>query len=372
MQLPDFKLERYFARYEFEAPYLLSSSDCESFSVRELLQLHESANKQLQDLWLGYTESNGHPALREAISTLYTNTLPDQILVHAGAEEAIFNFMHVALQPGDHAIVHWPGYQSLHQIAAALGCDLTFWPAQEANGWALNLDFLESAIRKSTRAIIINCPHNPTGYLMSQAEFRHVIALARAHDIYLFSDEVYRFLEYDSSDRLPAACDLYEKAVSLGVMSKAFGLAGLRIGWIATHDTALMDRLRAFKDYTTICNSAPSELLATIALGNKEAILSRNAAIIRQNLSQLTAFFEKYHEQFDWQKPKAGCIAFPTLLSPQDSEKFCHDVVTRSGVLLLPSTMYDCGNRHFRIGFGRKNIPAALRAFEQFLNNKTT
>lgn len=367
MRIPDFKLERYFADWEFKAPYLLCSSDLESMSIKELLAYEPGAAEEFHDLWLGYTESAGNPALRAGIADIYQQIEPSQTLVFSGAEEAIFIFMHAALEKGDHLIVHYPAYQSLFEIADAIGCEVTHWVAQEESGWNLDLDFLESSIRPNTRAIVINCPHNPTGYLMSHTDFERLIEIARQHNLLLFSDEVYRLLEYDEQNRLPAACNLYENVVSLGVMSKAYGLAGLRIGWIATQNREIFKQIASFKDYTTICNSAPSEFLATLALRHSKKILARNLGIIQENLQLLDRFFEQWQDYFQWQKPLAGPIAFPRLQKGVPVADFCRKLVEKKGVLLLPGTLYSENNNNFRIGFGRRNMPEALQRLEDFL-----
>lgn len=367
MNIPPFKLERFLAKYEFNAPYLLCCSDCESVSVTELLDLDPESLKQFKKLWLGYTESTGRPELRQELSNLYQQIDPNQVLVHAGAEEAIFIFMNVALERGDHIIVHDPCYQSLRDVAASIGCKVTKWTAREQDHWELDIKFLKKRLRKKTKAIIINCPHNPTGYIMSQEKLEQIVEIARKHGIFLFFDEVYRGLEYNADDRLPAACDLYERAISLGVMSKTYGLAGLRIGWIATRDQALYQKMASFKDYTTICNSAPSEFLSTLALRHKEKLVQRNREIVFNNLHLLNPFFLKYRHLFTWTAPKAGPIAFPKLEFDQDVEKFCLELVEKKGVLLLPGNYYDFDNKHFRIGFGRKNMPEALEKFEEYI-----
>ena len=163
MKLNPFKLERYFARYEFNVKYLLCSSDCESLSIADLLRFEPQAEEGFKNCWLGYTESTGSPSLREEISHLYTGIQKEQVLVHSGAEEAIFLFMHTVLQPGDHVIVHWPCYQSLYEIARSIGCEVTFWEARLENRWALNLEDLKKTLRPNTKAVIVNSPHNPTG-----------------------------------------------------------------------------------------------------------------------------------------------------------------------------------------------------------------
>ena len=166
-------------------------------TVAELLSLEPDAAEKFQSHWLGYTESQGSPSLRQAICGLYETMQPENILVHTGAEEAIFLFMHAALEAGDHVIVHWPCYQSLTDVARSIGCDVSLWIAREENRWALDLDELRRMIRPNTKAIIINTPHNPTGYLMSHADYESVHRFARENNLLLFSDEVYRESEYD-------------------------------------------------------------------------------------------------------------------------------------------------------------------------------
>jgi aspartate/methionine/tyrosine aminotransferase len=366
MQLTPFKLERFFARYEFNAKYLLCSSDCESLSVADLLAYEPGAEEGLKKHWLGYTESPGAPSLRKEISRIYSSIQPEQVLVHSGAEEAIFLFMHAELNPGDHIIVHWPCYQSLFEIAKGIGCEVSFWEARLENKWALDIEELKRILRNNTRAIIVNTPHNPTGYLMPKTEYLALNALAQEKGILLFSDEVYRELEYDPADRLPSACDINPQSVSLGVMSKAYGLAGLRIGWVATHNAPVLARMAALKDYTTICTSAPSEYLAELALRHREQVSGRNLQIIRDNMPVLEAFFMSHADRFDWVRPKAGPIAFPHL-SGEDIDQFCHRLVTDTGVLLLPGTMYDHPGNHFRLGFARRNMPEAIEKLDKFL-----
>jgi aspartate/methionine/tyrosine aminotransferase len=336
-------------------------------SIRDLLNMEPGSDEQFHQQWLGYTESPGHPELRQEIARLYERIEPDAILVHSGAEEAIFILMNVQLEPGDHVIVHQPGYQSLTEVARAIGCDVTAWYASENDGWALDIDFLRANIRPNTRMIVFNCPHNPTGYLMSREHQKAILDIAAERNIVVFSDEVYRFLEHDAADTLPAACDLYDNAVSLGVMSKTFGLPGLRIGWIATRNRTIYDKMAGFKDYTTICNSAPSEFLAILALRNREKIVRRTLNIVLHNLDVLDGFFARHRDRFGWQRPKAGSTAFPRLNGEIEAETFCTNLVEAKSVLLLPSTCFDYGNKHFRIGYGRKNLPECIDKFEEYI-----
>ena len=180
---------------------------------------------------------------------------------------------------------------------------------------------------------------------------------------------MYRFLEYDDNYRTSSACDLYENAISLSGMSKSFSLAGLRIGWLTTKNSNLLKKFLSFKDYTTICNSAASEILAIAGLRAKKQIIKRNLEIINNNLNQLNIFFTRYKDLFTWNKPKAGPIAFPQLKGEIDVENFCIDLVEKKGVMLLPSSVYDFNENNFRIGFARKNIPEALKVFEEYLKS---
>lgn len=364
-----FKLERFFAKYEFTAPYLLCSSDPESFTIQDLLSLESNLKEDFKKTWLGYTETQGNPELRNEISKLYKNIKLENILVHSGTEECIFNFMNSSLKEGDHVIVQFPCYQSLFEIAKTIGCEVTKWEVKEKNNWELDLDFLKSNIKKNTKLIVLNIPHNPTGYLISKDKFSQVVEIARKNNILIFNDEVYRFLEYKEEDRLPAICDIYEGGISAGGMSKAFALPGLRIGWIATKNKSILNEMTTFKDYTTICSSAPSEFLSKIALQNKEKILKRNIEIITNNLKILSEFFNKYNDVFNLTPPKAGTMAFPSIKLDIDIEKFCIDLVENKDVFLLPSTIYDFGNKNFRIGFGRKNMAVCLEKFEEYLEN---
>ncbi len=369
MKLPPFALERYFAQYEFNVKHLLCASDCESMSIGNLLALEPDAAGRFERHWLGYTESQGAPGLREQIACIYTTIQPGQVLVHSGAEEAIFLFMHAALQPGDHAVVHSPCYQSLAEVARAIGCAVTEWHGQEANGWALDLDDLRRSLRPNTRVIVVNTPHNPTGLLISHQDYAQIHAIAQERGILVFSDEVYRESEYDPSERLPAGCDLNPQAVSLGVMSKTYGLAGLRIGWVASRNAEVLAKMAALKDYTTICASAPAEFLAELALRHRQQLAQRNIALIQRNLRLLDGFFERQAQLFSWQRPRAGSIAFPRYLGGP-IEPFCRQLVTETGVLLLPGTLFGDPHNHFRLGFGRADAPQALALLEAFVESR--
>ena len=367
MRLADFALERFFARWEFAAEMLLCASDIEGWALADLLELaDDDGRRRWADLRLGYTESSGDPALRAEIAKLYDRISADEVVVFSGAEEAIFALQNVLLAPGDHALIVRPAYQSLAEVARAAGAEVSALELREAAGWRLDVAEVRAALRTNTRLIMINEPHNPTGSLSDRATFDALVELAAESGARLVVDEVYRFLEFDSADRLPAGADALETGVSIGVMSKSFGLAGLRIGWIATRDRELLTRLAAFKDYTTICNSAPSEVLALIALRAGPAVLARNRAIVEANLPLLDGFFDQWSGVFEWVRPRGGSVAFPSLIADRPIDSFAQELVEETGVLVLPGTLFgDTGNR-FRVGYGRTNLPAALARLERF------
>jgi aspartate/methionine/tyrosine aminotransferase len=390
-----FALERYFARHEFKAGHLLSTSDCQGLAMADLLA---GADPDLRRRWetlrLGYTESQGLPDLREEIARLYRDVRHDDILVSA-PEEAIFLLMNALLEPGDHVVCTFPGYQSLYELALSIGCRLTYWEPVEAEGWRFDPDRLRASVRSDTKLVIWNFPHNPTGALPSKEDFAAMVAAAAAVGARVLSDEMYRLLEPAAEARLPAGVDVYERAVSLSGMSKAFGLAGLRIGWVATHDSDLLERMSALKDYTTICSSAPGELLALMALRARESILRAHRERVGRNVATAGEFFDRHSDRFRWVPPRGGTVCFPRLLPrgggtateaddrsastghqtassdrPQGegAEAFCARVLCDTGVLLLPSTVYDYGDEHFRLGLGREDFAPSLAVLDTYLS----
>lgn len=365
MHIAEFALERYFARWEFSARYILCASDVEPFEMRELLAMaDDDARERWESLRLTYTESLGLPALREAVADLYERVTADGVITFTGAEEGIFVAMHAALEPGDHAVVMWPAYQSLYEIARSIGAEVTF-VGLDPRDWSLDVDAIAAAMRPNTRLIVINSPHSPTGAQLSAEQLARLVSIAELHGARLLSDEVYRFLEHDAP-MLPAGADLSDRVFSLGVMSKSFGLPGARVGWIATRDAAFRARMATIKDYTTICGSAPSEILALIALRARDRVLARSRAIVAQNLPLLDRFFAQHGDRFAWVRPRASTMCFPRYLGG-DVDAFCDTLVQESGVLLLPGSQFGVSGNHFRLGYGRSNMPSALEQLEAFL-----
>jgi aspartate/methionine/tyrosine aminotransferase len=370
-----FALERFFAEHEFSARHLLSSSDCETMAARELLALEPGAEERYLSVRLGYTETRGDPALREALAARYSGIGPESLIVHAGAEEAILDLCLAILSPGDHAIVNFPCYQSLAEVPRALGCAVDPWPLREDRGrWAFDLKALARLLETRTKLVVLNAPHNPTGALPTREEFDEIVALCREAGALLFSDEVYRFLERDPGRLLPAACEAYEDGISLGVLSKSAGLPGLRIGWLATRRADILDAVAAAKDYGTICSSAPSELLAGVAARRFGLLLERSRAIIDANLGLVEDFFARRPGFASWTAPEGGSIGFPRLTGGaggfDDAEALARALVAEAGVMILPGSCYGYERGYFRLGFGRASLPEALAALETWLDRR--
>ncbi|MDH6680840.1 aspartate/methionine/tyrosine aminotransferase [Rhodococcus sp. LBL1] len=371
-RLPDFRLETYFSRWEFTARHHMAASDAQTMTLGELLALADTKDRAaFENLSLGYTETFGDPALREVIAGTYERADVADVICFAGAEEAIYLAMNVLLDVGDHAVVVTPNYQSAETVPLAL-CEVTGVALDPDRDWALDLDEVKAAIRPNTRVVSVNFPNNPTGKVISAADFTELVRLCDERGIHLFSDEVYRGLERDPARTLPQAADLSARALSLNVTSKSLGLPGLRIGWITCRDRALLSRLERAKHYTTICNSAPSEVLARIALEARTTILERNRALIAANLPVFDAFFAEFADAFEWQAPDGGCVAYPRYLGPEGVEEFCTRLVEEAGVLLLPASMYrseltPTPADRFRIGVGRRNPEEGLAAFARWM-----
>jgi aspartate/methionine/tyrosine aminotransferase len=379
-----FALERFFARHEFSARYLLCSSDCESMPVRDLLALDETAMDRLLGLRLGYTETRGAPSLREAIAALYPGLEgvgpgagkpgADGIFVHAGAEEGILNLCLAMLQPGDKVVVNWPCYQSLAEIPSSLGCEVIPWHLREIPSpggglrWTLDPDELPGLSGGKARLIVLNMPHNPTGAVLTLEEFEAVVAYARSTGAVLLVDEVYRRLERDPARLLPSVCEAYENGVALDVMSKHSGLAGLRIGWLASRRADLLEAVAQVKDYNSICSSGPSEVLAELAIRNLDRIVARNRDIVEHNLLLLDRFFAERSDFASWTPPEGSSVAFPRLADGSDAEALAERLVAEAGVLLLPGKYYQADPARFRIGFGRANMPEALGKLAAWLD----
>lgn len=366
MKINDFKLERYFAKHEFNAKYLLSSSDCDGYELKYLL---ENASKDEMDLWegikLGYTASEGNPLLREAILKYYKiKTIKNVVVASPG--ELNFISMNVLLNSKDHAITVSPCYQSLSEVVKSINCELTFWKPNPEK-WEFNTTDLEKLIKKNTKLIILNFPHNPTGSYLTRKQLDDIVRIAKKHDVYIFSDEMYHKLIIDDIEELPPISDIYEKGISLWGTSKTFGLAGLRTGWLVTHDTDFLLKVVAFKDYLSICNSAPSEILSIIALNHIDKFLPQNLKKIRENVFLFGEFVAKHPIISSYTPPKAGSTCFVKLNIENSSLEFSNQLVEKTGIMTVPSEMFEYEGKYIRVGFGRSNFPEILNILHKYL-----
>jgi aspartate/methionine/tyrosine aminotransferase len=368
MKISPFRLERYFAKYEFSSSYLLSSSDCDGFSLKEILTLANSKEREQWDtLQLGYTESSGLPELREEIAKLYKNMSSDDVFVLSPGE-ANFIAMNVLLQPGDHVICMAPAYQSLYEVAKSIGCELSFWnPSPDAKAWFYDPEDLNKLINNKTKLIILNFPHNPTGYIPTLKDYNKIVSIARGKGIFIFSDEMYHQLEQDPKDTLPPMCEIYERSISLWGMAKTFALAGLRLGWIVCKDRVVMEEMKKFKDYLTICSPSTSEILTLIALRNKSQLIQHNLDKIIKNIHLFTAFCNRHPQHLQFAPTKAGSTAFVKLTLKEPSITFSEKLVKETGIMTLPAEMFEFGSSHVRIGFGRSNMNVPLEILDTYL-----
>ncbi|MCH2371969.1 MAG: aminotransferase class I/II-fold pyridoxal phosphate-dependent enzyme [Pirellulales bacterium] len=368
MKIEPFLTEQFFAEYEFSAQHLLASSDCETMSIGELLQLSGSTLDELGGLTLGYTESQGDPHLRSLISNMYSNVSSDDVVVLTSPVEGIYLAMQTLLESEDEVIALRPAYDALNNVARHLCREVLPWnlfPGR--NCWELDFDELESLISPQTRIIVVNFPHNPTGYVPSESDFDRLIGLARRYDLWLFCDEIYRGLEFGPT--IPSAADLYEKAIVLSGLSKTYGLPGLRAGWVVIRNAKLRDELINWKHYTTICPAAPTEFLARKALLVKDKLAARSKAIIQQNLNLCEAFFNRFQDQFIWRRPQAGSVAFVELNLSQigfdSATSYCHHLAQNHGMVLLPGKCLGFEDNFVRFGLGRSNFEVALKSFAE-------
>ena len=372
MKIEPFLTEQFFAEYEFSAQHLLASSDCETMSIGELIQLSDSTLDELGGLTLGYTESQGDPHLRSLISNMYSNVSSDDVVVLTSPVEGIYLAMQTLLESEDEVIALRPAYDALNNVARHLCHEVLPWnlfPGR--NCWELDFDELESLISPQTRIIVVNFPHNPTGYVPSKSDFDRLIGLARKYDLWLFCDEIYRGLEFGPT--IPSAADLYEKAIVLSGLSKTYGLPGLRAGWVIIRNAKLRDELINWKHYTTICPAAPTEFLARKALLVKDKLAARSKAIIQQNLNLCEAFFNRFQEQFTWRRPQAGSVAFVELNLSQigfdSATSYCHDLAQNHGMVLLPGKCLGFDDNFVRFGLGRSNFEVALKSFAEVISD---
>ncbi|MEM7453372.1 MAG: aminotransferase class I/II-fold pyridoxal phosphate-dependent enzyme [Planctomycetota bacterium] len=381
MKIKPFATEQYFSLYEFTAEYPLSVSDCETVSVAGLLELAGIPLEEFAETRLSYTESPGIPALRDAVAGTYDGITPDNVIYLGAPVEGIYLAMRGLLEQGDEVVVMRPAYDALINVVEHVCGSYVPWDLKPASdGWDLDFDYLESVVSSSTKMVIVNFPHNPTGFLPSIDEFDRLIAICRANDVVLFCDEMYRGLELAPAKQVPTASVVYEKAITLSGLSKTYGLPGLRSGWLLVRDKETCDELVNWKHYTTICSSATSQQLALIAMSVKERLQQANLELLARNLELADEFFFQHAELFSFRMPSAGSIALvgvrPKLIGDSTVSEYCHHLAAEHGVLLLPGDclgaqcldgIEDNVSGYVRFGFGRESFQRSLAAYHDVL-----
>jgi len=371
MKIAPFKTEHFFARYEFTTPYQLCNSDCETTTVEELLKLADVSMDELGHLSLGYTETLGYPQLRQAIAEAYTQANTDDVVMLATPVEGIYLVAHAALNPGDEVIVLSPAYDALintfeHVVGSA---NVHRWEiilsADDAR-WKLDFDQLRSLISPKTKMLVVNFPHNPTGYLPTQDQLNELGKIAEQHDLILFCDEMYFDLVHSGTQPISSAADITKRAIVLSGLSKTYGLPGLRTGWLVIQDKELRENIINWKFYTSICASAPSEFLALAAWKVRDQLRDRSIAQIEHNLGLANSFFARWPDLFTWHKPMAGSVALVGMNVPSVTA-FATQLAEKAGVLILPATTLGSDDQHMRMGFGRAGFGEALEKFEVYL-----
>lgn len=374
-RMRDFAIERFYAKHEFSAPYQLSCSDCEPLKMSEALEIvksNEKCNKLWNNLSLSYTETEGHPTLREKIAKTYNSVVnPEDILVVV-PEEGIYCFMKTFLKPNDEVIVTWPAYQSLHEVARSIGCKIVQWEFEIQNnpktGFGepvFNLETFKSLVTSKTSLIVINFPHNPTGFIPSLQNAKKIVEICNKNSIFLFSDEIYHPLVTNEEFRIPSFATLYKNCVVLSGFSKTMNMPGIRLGWLVIKDEALLKKVVSYKDYTTICPPAPSEILGIAALKAREELVSKNQELINSNLAFLKNFCKETN-LFEFYQPRGGSILFPKMLV-DDVDTYCETLIKEKGVVIVTESVFT-GNEEqatrkssrVRLGLGRKDFKEVL------------
>eukprot|EP01046_Picozoa_sp_COSAG06_P016682 COSAG06_NODE_1111_length_10651_cov_5.925227_5_plen_425_part_00 len=385
--LPPFHMEK-LDGWE-QARHQLAASDCEPLSLSALLALADDECRQKWDnLSLGYPPSRGDELLlAEIAGGLYAASgLSAEHILGVVPAEGILLAMHALLSPGDHAVVMEPCYASLRSVAeSALDCSISPWSVEwQADGRpTFCLDKLRRLVAEpGTTLLVVNFPHNPTGFVPTPDEWSEIVRICDERGIYIFSDEMYRHLERREygCTTLPSAAESYSRGVTLSGLSKAYGLPGLRVGWIASPDEAVVSRCFELKDYTTICASAPNECLALIALRNREALWERCNGIISRNVRLMDTFAQGRERVIEWRPPSAGPVALPRLLGGGAADH-CAAALRDEGVMLIPDrefgTTEDRASKSYadnrlRIGLGRAGFEDMLEAWGRVLDATPT
>ncbi len=345
-------------KYEVQVKWDIAESGIFPMSTRELLDLlpeHERQTEldQLLDVRLGYSEACGSEELRHLIAATYEHTSPSGILVTTGAIEANFLLFNVLLEPGDHVGAVDPAYQQVQSVPRAIGCDVSLWRLRSEDGFRYDLGDLERLVTPKTRLIVVNTPHNPTGATLSDSQLDEVIRIADRVGAWVLSDEAYRWLEIPGAAPLPAPLhDRYERAISVGTVSKPFGIPGVRIGWFAA-TAEIAQKAWGIRDYVSLSPAKLSDRIAQTVIAEREPILARNAKIIGENLATATEWFAENSDLVSWTAPRGGLLAMLRYILDIHSAELADRLAAEKRVMLAPGSAFGI-ERHLRIGIGQR------------------
>ena len=376
MKIRPFAVEEWMNTYETGARWNIAETCVDSISVDELFRLcgEDSAAfwKRFSARRLTYGDIEGAPAFREGICRLYKTLKPEEVVTTHGAAGANHHVFYSLVEPGDRVISIMPTYQQLYSIPESYGAEVKLLNLTPENGYLPALEQLRELAVPGTKLICINNPNNPTGALMSTELLREIVEIAKSVDAYVLCDEVYRHLTQEDV-WCESIVDLYKKGISVSSMSKVFSLAGLRLGWIATHDEALRKAILSHRDYNHISCGMFDEALAAVALRHSDVILERNRGIVRENLSVLDAWVQS-EPRIHYQKPQAGTTALVYYDYAPDSYSFCTRMYHETGAFVTPGDCFE-QPKSMRIGYASdvhtlKDGLAAISAFLRILERE--
>lgn len=356
MKIETFHLERWMTTYELAVEYDIAESGIAPMSTRDLLQLlpeseRDQTLQRLLDLRLGYSEARGTEALRSALAATYFNTGPDNILITTGAIEANFLLFNTLLDEGDEVVVVDPAYQQLQSVPAAIGCRVSLWKPREAAGFDFDVDDLEPLVTNKTRLIVINTPHNPTGAALRADQLRAIYDVAARVDATVLCDEAYRWLEIPGG--APATepiRNLGDRGISVGTVSKPFGVPGLRIGWIAG-PADVVRQCWAMRDFITLSPGGLNDALALIAITHRDQIATRTRRIVEQNLDTAEGWFARNADLVSWSPPQGGLLSLMRYRLNLPSYQLANTLADDYSVMLAPGAAFGYEG-YLRIGIG--------------------
>lgn len=357
MHYETFALERWMTRWELDVTHDICESGIKPLSLADLAELlPDRVSRELDDAIrttpLGYSEARGSQALREALADTYQDTTAENILVATGAIEANFLLFNVLLQPGDHVVVVDPAYQQLQSVPKALGADVETLSVVHDDGNYYDLAELRTMVRPDTKMIVVNTPHNPTGAMLNDEEIDEIVAIAAENDCWVLCDEAYRWIEHPGGEKIAQPIrGRYEKGISVGTVSKPFGVPGLRIGWFAAPEE-IAQAAWGVRDYVSLSPAKISDLVTTVIIRYRDAIFARNAAIIGENLATATEWFQNNADLASWTPPRAGLLAMMRYTADIDSTTLADRLAGEAGVMLAPGDAFGMPGT-LRIGIGQ-------------------